>query len=166
MPVIFTREQQNLNLIATAMRLARPFLIDSAKDKAENELAWRWARDTYTNACEQLAETFASSDESRQMFLSNCRVLNTHETPAVSTVPRVNLNGTSRGALVHQRREVCDALLSALRALERAAPHGRDYQTAPQGAFEAARRQHEARCTQLADMRRQITQEAIEIQEQ
>jgi hypothetical protein len=163
MPAIFTRKQ--LDCIATAMRLSRPFVIDSAKDKAENELAWRWARDTYTNACEQLALAFATSDEEHQLFLSICRV-SAQDTAAVQPLPRVNLNGTSRNALIQQRREVCDALNSALEALERAAPHGRDYQTAPDGALETARHQHEARCTQLAELRRQITQEAIEIKKQ
>jgi hypothetical protein len=75
----FHRKQRNE--IAQAMRLARPFIIDSPEPQdAKNAVAWRWARDTYINCCEQLAEIIAQTTgsftaEERQIFLSNCRAI-------------------------------------------------------------------------------------------
>lgn len=57
-------------------------------------------------------------------------------------LPQININGTERSDLLKD-------LICAIRALEHAAealgacsPHGRDYQTLPQGTFYAAQREH------------------------
>lgn len=44
-------------------------------------------------------------------------------------VPRVHLNGTSKGELLRQLVEVSNALLVARQRMIDAAPHGRDYYT-------------------------------------
>lgn len=85
---------------------------------------------------------------------------------AADPIPRVNLNGSSRDALIEQRRNVCDALRTALQALQEAAPHGSDYQTAPIGSYELARSLYETRYRQIEDMRKEITEEAMAIQDQ
>lgn len=57
--------------------------------------------------------------------------------------PFVNINGTSREALVKQASDVIDAAKALLDALGQACPHGRDYQTAPVGSCNLDRRQWE-----------------------
>lgn len=53
--------------------------------------------------------------------------------------PRVNLNGTSRAALIEQATAVIEAATALEKALAEASPHGRDYQTYPDNAaFKAA----------------------------
>lgn len=47
--------------------------------------------------------------------------------------PTVNLNGTSREALVKQQRDIQQAFLNLKDAIRAAWPHGRDYQTHPDG---------------------------------
>lgn len=43
--------------------------------------------------------------------------------------PRINLNGTSREELIEQQKAVMQAADELYRALAKAQPHGRDYQT-------------------------------------
>lgn len=59
--------------------------------------------------------------------------------------PTIHNNGTSREELTRLYTDAGGALYVAFKALSEAAPNGRDYY--PQGAvaFEAARREHEAR---------------------
>lgn len=53
-------------------------------------------------------------------------------------LPTVNLNGTSRTALVEQNFEAAQALREALDKVMEAAPHGRDYQIGPANYSQAA----------------------------
>lgn len=46
-------------------------------------------------------------------------------------VPTVNLNGTARSDLIQQIGDVVEALDEAIKTLQDAAPHGRDYQIGP-----------------------------------
>jgi len=48
--------------------------------------------------------------------------------------PYVNINGTAREELIKQAFDVSGAAEALIQALGRAAPHGRDYQTAMTGA--------------------------------
>ena len=61
------------------------------------------------------------------------------------TLPYVNLNGTSSDSLMEQARAVRDAANALAVALAAAAPHGRDYQTAPAGTYDKARDEWVAR---------------------
>jgi hypothetical protein len=81
-------------------------------------------------------------------------------------VPQVNLNGTSREALVQQQVAVLDALAQAVMAMSLATPHGRDYQTMPAGSYEAAREQHADRSKRLWALNAEITELALAIQAQ
>lgn len=62
------------------------------------------------------------------------------------TAPTVNINGTASSDLRDQQRSVHDAAYALHKALLEACPHGRDYQTAPEGDYERARGEHEDRC--------------------
>jgi hypothetical protein len=53
--------------------------------------------------------------------------------------PIVNLNGTSRESLIQQAFDVSGAAEALIQALGRAAPHGRDYQTVGNKAYERDR---------------------------
>ena len=63
--------------------------------------------------------------------------------------PVVNLNGTSKDALIEQVCDVRSAIDNALKALALATPHGRDYQTAREGAYALAAAQHRDRVAAL-----------------
>jgi len=52
--------------------------------------------------------------------------------------PVVNLNGTAGADLLQQLQKAVAATTELKQALRMAAPHGRDYQTAPEGAYGAA----------------------------
>lgn len=79
-------------------------------------------------------------------------------------LPIVNMNGTSRQALVEQRADACTALRAAIKSLREMSPHGRDFQTAQVGIFEIARDHHQARVTTVIEMLDEIMAEAIELQ--
>ncbi len=53
-------------------------------------------------------------------------------------LPIVNINGTERDDLLKDYMAARKALQLAVEALGAASPHGRDYQTMPQGSFYAA----------------------------
>lgn len=63
-------------------------------------------------------------------------------------VPRVHLNGTSRGELVAQQRAVYEAAEALLDALRQATPNGRDYYPLGDEAFRRAREEHRGRMCQ------------------
>ncbi len=65
--------------------------------------------------------------------------------PEAIVAPTVNINGSSKKDLQSQQKTAYIALSDALEAMLKAAPHSRDFQTAPEGAFETARAQHDAR---------------------
>lgn len=81
-------------------------------------------------------------------------------------VPVVHLNGTDKGDLLRHLDQTYRAITDVFRALEGAAPHGRDYY--PQGpeAFEVARAQHEARAKKLIEVMDEIALLAHEVSEQ
>jgi hypothetical protein len=55
------------------------------------------------------------------------------------TAPTINNNGTSQARLLEQFSDARAAIDKAISALRETAPHGRDFMTAPEGSFEAAR---------------------------
>jgi hypothetical protein len=75
-------------------------------------------------------------------------------------VPIVNLNGTSRKALIDQRTESCATLRAAIKALCEMRPNGRDFQTAEGGAYEKARQGHEQRIAALQAVHDDLMKEA------
>ena len=78
--------------------------------------------------------------------------------------PVVNINGTSREALVNARIAAIESLRSAMQALGECSPNGRDYQTAPKGELEIARKRYMERFAFLDRMINQLEDEAIFIQ--
>jgi hypothetical protein len=83
-----------------------------------------------------------------------------------SPFPLVNLNGTSADALLADRRKVWNAIRDTMKALQECAPHGRDYQTAPRGAYEAARERYSAQFAVLDKLSNEIMDECKFIQDQ
>ena len=67
------------------------------------------------------------------------------EDPIMIQAPQVNLNGTSKESLMEQVRNAADACYNLQAQLADMRPHGRDYQTAPEGAYQRARSEHDAR---------------------
>lgn len=59
--------------------------------------------------------------------------------------PTINLNGSTANSLIESYVETKDPLRLALGRLQETRPHGRDYQTAPEGAEKRAKMQHELR---------------------
>lgn len=78
--------------------------------------------------------------------------------------PVVNLNGTSRQALVGARVGAIEAIRAAMQALDECSPNGRDYQTAPKGELEIARKAYMERFAFLDRMINELEDEAIAIQ--
>lgn len=67
--------------------------------------------------------------------------------------PRINMNGTSRGALRKQYEDAYRAVQKAMGVVSESAPHARDYQTYQTVDFYvAARDQHRARISKLRDV--------------
>jgi hypothetical protein len=64
-------------------------------------------------------------------------------------IPRVHLNGTSRGELLKQLVDAQDAVLAAITAVGNALPHGRDYDVINDDAIDIARSHHRTRITML-----------------
>ena len=84
-------------------------------------------------------------------------------TPDKPQAPVVNLNGTSKDALVGQVCNVRSAIDNALKALALATPHGRDYQTASDGAYALAAAQHRDRVAALTVVSDDLLKIAIDI---
>ena len=78
--------------------------------------------------------------------------------------PQINLNGTSREALVEQQADVVTALGALLKAMSDAFPNGRDYQLRP-AEYAPAREAWEERMQAVATMHREIEAHAIAIME-
>ena len=78
--------------------------------------------------------------------------------------PVVNINGTSREALVNARIAAIESLRSAMQALGECSPNGRDYQTAPKGEYEIARKRYMERFAFLDRLANELEDEAITIQ--
>lgn len=67
------------------------------------------------------------------------------------TVPAVHLNGTSRDGLLEGYMEAIDALRLAMKALQAAAPHERDYYVQAGDTFCMAQNQHFTRLARLRE---------------
>lgn len=80
--------------------------------------------------------------------------------------PRLNLNGTSKTMLMADHLNCLDTLRIARQALNTLAPHGRDYQTAPSGTWQAAIVQHRERMDVLMKLENEITRIAEDIFDQ
>lgn len=70
--------------------------------------------------------------------------------------PVINLNGTSAVSIKDGYDKAHSKLNSALDALYRIAPHGRDYQTVSHAHFMLACEQHEARIIKVRDLMKEI----------
>ncbi len=81
------------------------------------------------------------------------------------TLPQVNLNGTSRAALIEQRLDACAALRQAMHALQEITPHSRDYQTARAGMYEEARALFAERYNNLRALHDNLMDEAIQLRD-
>lgn len=79
-------------------------------------------------------------------------------------LPQVNINGTSRQALVDARIVAIEAVRTAMQALGECSPNGRDYQTAPKGEYEIARKIYMERFAFLDRLANELEDEAIAIQ--
>jgi hypothetical protein len=75
-------------------------------------------------------------------------------------VPIINMNGTSRKALIEQRTEACATVRAAIKALCEMRPNGRDFQNADVGAYENARQGHELRIAALQAVHDDLMKEA------
>lgn len=82
------------------------------------------------------------------------------------TAPKINLNGTSGQELLDQATNAADAICEAFQALQRMAPNGRDYQTAPAGAYAQARTEHNSRLSRLDDIKNELEALALDIRGQ
>jgi hypothetical protein len=80
--------------------------------------------------------------------------------------PIVNINGTSINELLEQTQAAAFAVQTAYRALQLAAPHGRDYQTAPEGTYRKAREQYNIWMDQLQDIHNGLNEIGQQIWEQ
>jgi hypothetical protein len=80
-------------------------------------------------------------------------------------LPRVNMNGTSKGELVSQLTDVTRALDEAVSLMAIARPHGRDFQTFSDGEERCrqARDAWDARMKVVLKIQAQILAHAIEI---
>jgi hypothetical protein len=81
-------------------------------------------------------------------------------------IPRVHLNGTSKGELLEQFKTADRALRAAEEALQRAAPNERDYYVIEPNPFEGARAAHVARIKALTKVREEIMAIAIGVVDQ
>lgn len=68
--------------------------------------------------------------------------------PTTLVIPMVNINGTSRDALVSAYCDASEAIRRAVEAVGRTSPHGRDY-IGNDVAFNNATRQHRDRVAKL-----------------
>jgi hypothetical protein len=82
------------------------------------------------------------------------------------TFPLVNLNGTSKQALLEGYQEAWQKLDDAFNALVKIAPHGRDYQISHEGAYIKARREHNDRMVAVANIQRDLEMLVEQVAEQ
>jgi hypothetical protein len=80
-------------------------------------------------------------------------------------IPLVNLNGTSFTSLMDQLRNAGGAVRVAMDKLAEAAPHGRDYQTAPSGTLQRAEAEHRRRAAALKSVYDELVAMAIALDE-
>jgi len=85
---------------------------------------------------------------------------------AIKGLPIVNLNGSTAQSLVDARVAACEALDNAMKAFAECRPNGRDYQTAGKGEYETAQRIYADRFRFMDQMRNELMDEAVAIQDQ
>lgn len=73
-------------------------------------------------------------------------------------LPQININGTQRSDLLEDYMEAHLALRRAIEKLSACSPHGRDYQTYPNGdqIFYAAQREHVDRIVKVRQVLAEI----------
>ena len=77
---------------------------------------------------------------------------------------KVNLNGDTARTLVDNARAVIDALREVETLMGAANPHGRNYQTAETGAYDADMLEWTEARIALCNLRNKITDSAVRIQ--
>jgi len=87
-------------------------------------------------------------------------IYNDERTPEQFPYPYVNNNGNTARSLIDERLAAKNAVIAARKALLEMSPHGRNYQTAPAGAFEAARKRHDAQVDALTEIADALYREA------
>lgn len=70
--------------------------------------------------------------------------------------PTIHLNGTSKQALCEQVRDAAHALRDALKMLENAGPHGRDYYPQGPGALDEAIKEHRSRLERIQSVMEEL----------
>jgi len=75
--------------------------------------------------------------------------------------PYLNNNGATRESLLRDRMAAKKAVGIAIEELRKCWPHGRDYQTAPHGAFDAAHNKYTEYLTALNKIHEELREEAI-----
>lgn len=71
-------------------------------------------------------------------------------------LPTIHLNGTSKETLQEQYSKANEAIYAAIRALEGATPHARDYYVQNDQATAEALKEHRARVEKLLEVRKEI----------
>lgn len=82
------------------------------------------------------------------------------------TYPRVNINGTGKQQLIETLKDAHQTLSDAIDVLGQTAPHGRDYQTLPEGMYTRAREDYEKRIAMLVRVRDEILDIAVNVDQQ
>lgn len=72
------------------------------------------------------------------------------------TLPGINMNGDSASELYRLNCAAHEAVINAITAVQNAAPHGRNYQTMPQGSYQAAIEEHRQRLLALHKIRNEL----------
>lgn len=72
-------------------------------------------------------------------------------------IPTIHMNGTSQKDIEGQLEDARSALVSAMEALQRAAPNGRDYYPQGHDALSLAQKQHHARLKAIATVHDEVT---------
>lgn len=67
-------------------------------------------------------------------------------------IPTVHSNGTSKDELLQLQLDAKNAVLKAIKKVQQAAPHPRDFYVQDTGAFNLASREHEMRLVQLHEV--------------
>lgn len=70
--------------------------------------------------------------------------------------PKINLNGTSKEALIKEYRAAHLAIDNAIEVLSKVTVHGRDFQTEPVGTFEVHQTQHVIRLKSMEHVKLEI----------
>jgi len=73
------------------------------------------------------------------------------------------MNGTSADDLLSQLKAASRALQDAYKALQQAAPNGRDYYTLGSGAIKRASDEHRSRLERIDSVKREIDEIAVHV---